>query len=287
MWYSSFGPSIVSLTGLWRDLLPIASSRRWSTGGGCRCTGFHVALRAHAWRRTQVPKRRFFCANRRAVAEIWICDMLWSTCIYGHLYSLMFISYSYGFIFILYDIYDLGMFRFIIHFLLMIFVYVRLYPCLLMQCHSCGHCRWCSDIDACDSWYLVMLLEVFPAAVEPVLHRCLREPWRGTSDGSWWIIMSSVHQKILCDTKAPQRSTKNVKIFGSVCLSRQNLQRRRTASTLFQNVLIMIEIPLASASKAWGNCWLHTHTHIFPFRGGGFPLIFPRVQESIQQGTMI
>ena len=116
---SSFGSSTISLTGLWRDLLPIASSRRWSTGGGCRCTGFHVALRADAWRRTQVLWKpcRFLFKDGLFVANIWTC------------YELFFVVFIFIFI----------------------FVYICVYQCLLMQRHSCGHCRWCST---CRRWCL-------------------------------------------------------------------------------------------------------------------------------------
>lgn len=164
---SSFGSSTISLTGLWRDLLPIASSRRWSTGGGCRCTGFHVALRADAWRRTQVLWKpcRFLFKDGLFVANIWTCyELFIFICIYIH-------------------------------------IYIRLYLCISMSLDATT-LMWPLPLVQHMQTLMLVMLEVFPAAVEPVLHRCLREPWRGTMAGvdwRWWIISSPKSRT--CDTQ--------------------------------------------------------------------------------------
>ena len=60
-----------SIEGLWRDLLPLVASWRWSTGGGCCCHGFHLPLWTNPWRRTQVGRYKDLVRKRKKVNETW------------------------------------------------------------------------------------------------------------------------------------------------------------------------------------------------------------------------
>lgn len=71
-----------------------------------------------------------------------------------------------------------------------IYIHIRLYLCISMSLDAM-RLMWPLPLVQHMQTLMLVMLEVFPAAVEPVLHRCLREPWRGTMAGvdwRWWII---------------------------------------------------------------------------------------------------